>query len=88
MYKLNTQRIRERSWSDLLSQRLANIGAEIIGTVHDEIILQVPEGMAREAAVILKETMIEAWQTYVSKVLIAQSFSLRSSGLLSMKSRY
>jgi DNA polymerase I-like protein with 3'-5' exonuclease and polymerase domains len=26
--------------------------------------------MAGEAAVILKETMIEAWQTYVSKVPI------------------
>jgi hypothetical protein len=35
----------------LLPQRLADTGAKIIGTVHDEIILEVPEEMAGEAAV-------------------------------------
>ena len=33
---------------------LADTGARIIGTVRDEIILEVPEKMTREAAVILK----------------------------------
>jgi DNA polymerase I-like protein with 3'-5' exonuclease and polymerase domains len=36
--------------------------------VHDEIILEVPEEMAVEAAVILKETMIQAGKAYISKV--------------------
>ena len=43
-------------------------GAQIIGTVHDEIILEVSDGLAEEAAVILKETMIQAGKTYLGKV--------------------
>jgi DNA polymerase I-like protein with 3'-5' exonuclease and polymerase domains len=39
---------------------LAETGTQIIGTVHDELILEVPEKLAGEAAVILKETMIQA----------------------------
>ena len=35
--------------------------------VHDEIILEVPEKLAGEAAVILKETMIQAGKAYLSK---------------------
>lgn len=54
----------------LLPHRLASTGAKIIETVHDEIILEVPEGVAGEAAVILKETMIQAGKVYVSKVPI------------------
>ncbi|MFZ0931470.1 MAG: DNA polymerase [Syntrophobacteraceae bacterium] len=52
----------------LLPQRLLGVGARIIGTVHDEIILEVPEQMAGEAAVILKETMIQASEAYLGKV--------------------
>jgi len=51
-----------------LSRRLADTGAKIIGTVHDEIILEVPEGMANDAAAILKETMIQAGKAYLGKV--------------------
>jgi len=36
--------------------------------VHDEIILEVPEGVAGEPAVILKETMSQAGEAYLSKV--------------------
>jgi DNA polymerase I-like protein with 3'-5' exonuclease and polymerase domains len=39
-----------------------------IGTVHDEIILEVPEGVPREAAVILEETMIQAGKAYLARV--------------------
>jgi len=39
---------------------------QIIGTVHDEIILEVPDRLAVEVAVILKETMIEAGKAYPS----------------------
>jgi DNA polymerase I-like protein with 3'-5' exonuclease and polymerase domains len=47
---------------------LANTGAKIIGTVHDEIILEVPENIAGEVAVILKETIIQAGKAYLGKV--------------------
>jgi DNA polymerase-1 len=49
---------------------LADTGAKIIGTVHDEIILEVPDSLAGEAAMILKETMIEAGEVYLGKVQI------------------
>jgi len=52
----------------LLPRRLADTGAQIIGTVHDEIILEVPEKMADDAAVILRETMIQAGKAYLFKV--------------------
>ena len=51
----------------LLPLRLAHTGAKIIGTVHDEIIIEVPEKMAGEVVVILKETMIQAGKDYRSK---------------------
>ncbi len=52
----------------LLPHRLADTGARIIGTAHDEIILEVPEEKAYAAAAILRETMIEAGKAYLSKV--------------------
>ena len=52
----------------LLPQRLADTGAQIIGTVHDEIILEVLEGLVGEVAVILKETMIQAGKAYLGNV--------------------
>lgn len=36
--------------------------------MHDEIILEVPEEVAREVAVILKETMIQAGKAYLAKI--------------------
>ena len=47
---------------------MADTGTRIIGTVHDEIILEVPEKMAGEVAVILEETKIQAERAYISKV--------------------
>ncbi|MGA3118162.1 MAG: DNA polymerase [Syntrophobacteraceae bacterium] len=52
----------------LLPQRLLGVGARIIGTVHDEIILEVAEEKANDAAAILERTMIEAGKAYLSKV--------------------
>ncbi|MGO9311715.1 MAG: DNA polymerase [Syntrophobacteraceae bacterium] len=52
----------------LFPQRLADTGSQIIGTVHDEIILEVPDRLAGEAAVILKQTMIEAGKAYLFQV--------------------
>jgi DNA polymerase I-like protein with 3'-5' exonuclease and polymerase domains len=55
---------------------LANTGAKIIGTVHYEIILEVPDRLAGEAAVILKETRIEAGKAALSKVPIEVEVTL------------
>ena len=52
----------------LLPQRLADTGAQIIETVHDEIILEVAEVMEDDAAEILRKTMIEAGEAYLSRV--------------------
>ena len=49
---------------------MADTGFKIIGTVEDEIILEVPEKLAGEVAVILKETMIQAGKAYLGKVPI------------------
>ena len=53
------QTSRRKHWHDS-TQRLADNGTQIIGTEHDEIILAVPHRLAGEAAVILRETRIQA----------------------------
>ena len=47
---------------------MAGTEARIIGTVHDEIILEVPEGVKDDSARILREPMIEAGKAYLSRV--------------------
>ena len=49
---------------------MLGVEARIIGTVHDEIILEITDEMVEEAAVILRKTMIEAGNAYLSKVPI------------------
>ena len=53
---------------NLHQQRLLGEGARIIGTVHDEIILEVPEEKANDAAAILERTTIEGGKAYLGKV--------------------
>jgi DNA polymerase I len=48
--------------------RLAAVGSRIIGTVHDEIILEVPEEKTEEAAAILKNVMEAAGLRYLKQV--------------------
>ena len=36
--------------------------------MHDEIILEVPDGLAGEVAVILKDAVFQAGQAYLGKV--------------------
>ena len=45
---------------------MAGTVVKIIGTVHDEIILEVRDRLPSDAAAILRETMIEAGKTYGS----------------------
>jgi len=58
----------------LLPQRLAAVGAWIIGTVHDKIILEAPEKMANNAAVIPEEAMIEAGKVNVAFTMHCRIF--------------
>jgi DNA polymerase I-like protein with 3'-5' exonuclease and polymerase domains len=52
----------------LLPPALQGTGAQIIGTVHDEIILEVPEAQAEAAATRLKSVMKQAGRFYLSRV--------------------
>ncbi len=54
--------------AEFAAQRLTATGTRIIGTVHDEIILEVPEKIADDSAVILRLTMIEAAKALLSRV--------------------
>jgi hypothetical protein len=49
---------------------LKGTGARIIGTVHDEIILEAPEALAEEMATRLETIMQQAGQTYLTRVPI------------------
>ena len=54
----------------LVPQRLAHTGARLIGTVHDEIILEVPDETENDAAAILREAMIVAGKAFLARVPI------------------
>ncbi len=71
----------------LYPQRLADTGLQIIGTVHDEIILEVPDKLAEEVAVILKETMIEAGKLISVEFRLKWSLPLRTLGRENSDSR-
>lgn len=51
-----------------LPTALKETGARLIGTVHDEILLEAPENMAEQAAQILQQIMEQAGQHYLRRV--------------------
>ena len=65
----------------MLNLKLNGTGAMIVGCIHDEIILEVPEVMTDEIALILKETMEEAGRAFLkivpveAEVVIADSWA-------------
>ena len=61
------------------SNRLENTGARIIGTLHDEIILEVPDEIVENSATILRETMIEAGKAYLSGVPVEVEVTIGES---------
>ena len=63
----------------MLPQALDGTGARIIGTVHDEIILEVPEERDKGVAHILKKTMEEAGGYYLKKVPVKVEVSTADS---------
>jgi DNA polymerase-1 len=53
----------------LLAQRLPT-GARLLSTVHDEVIVEVPETMADEVCALVQETLIEAMAALFPQVPI------------------
>lgn len=49
-------------------ERLKEIGAYLINTVHDEILLEVPEQYSKQAEELLKENMINSAKKWVTNV--------------------
>lgn len=62
-----------------LPDALSGTGAKLIGTIHDEILLEVPEANANDAARILKETMEAAGRKYLKLVPVEADASVVDS---------
>ena len=63
----------------ILPEALKGTGAKIVGTVHDEIILEVPADTARQAALTLKKTMEKAGREYLREVPVVVDVSVADS---------
>jgi DNA polymerase I len=63
----------------LLPQALNGTGAKIIGTIHDEILLEAPDSKAAQAAKILESTMIKAGEDFIKSVPIEVDISIGDS---------
>ncbi len=63
----------------LLPDALAGTGAKLIGTVHDEILLECPETTASNVARILQEVMVKAGETYLKRVPVEVEVKLAES---------
>lgn len=62
-----------------LPTALKETGARLIGTVHDEILLEAPEDTANQAAQILQQVMEQAGQHYLRKVPVKAEVAIVSS---------
>jgi DNA polymerase-1 len=58
---------------------LKETGARLIGTVHDEILLEAPESTAERAAQILQQVMEQAGHQYLRKVPVKAEVAIVSS---------
>jgi DNA polymerase I-like protein with 3'-5' exonuclease and polymerase domains len=63
----------------LLPQALRGTGAAIVGTIHDEILVEAPDERVSEVASILKTTMEQAGQTYLARVPVVADVRVASS---------
>lgn len=63
----------------MLPDALAGTGAKLIGTVHDEILLECPEATAKVAAQILQDCMVRAGETYLKLVPVEVEACLADS---------
>ena len=58
---------------------LKETGARLIGTVHDEILLEAPENVANQAAQILQRVMEQAGHQYLRKVPVKAEVAIVNS---------
>ena len=58
---------------------LKETGAKLIGTVHDEILLEAPENMANQTANILQQVMEQAGQQYLRNVPVKAEVAIVNS---------
>jgi DNA polymerase-1 len=63
----------------MLPKTLNGTGAKIIGTVHDEIILEVPQENLQKVAPVLQETMESAGRYYLKKIPVEVDVSIVDS---------
>jgi DNA polymerase I-like protein with 3'-5' exonuclease and polymerase domains len=62
-----------------LPQALEGTGAVIVGTIHDEILVEAPEDDAPAVAHILQTVMEEAGQAYLTRVPVVADVRIASS---------
>ena len=62
-----------------LPTALKETGVRLIGTVHDEILLEAPEDAAEQAAQMLQQVMEQAGQRYLRKVPVKADVTVVSS---------
>jgi DNA polymerase I-like protein with 3'-5' exonuclease and polymerase domains len=62
-----------------LPTALKETGARLIGTVHDEVLLEAPEGTTERAAQILQQVMEQAGQHYLRKVPVKAEVAIVNS---------
>lgn len=62
-----------------LPQALADMNAKLIGTVHDEILIEAPEEHAERVAQLLKETMEHAGRVYLHTVPVVANVRIGTS---------
>ena len=62
-----------------LPQALQGTGAVIVGTIHDEILVEAPEDRAPAVAQILKAMMEGAGQAYLTRVPVVADVRMAAS---------
>ena len=70
--------IVKRALADL-PQALTGTGAVIVGTIHDEILVEAPEDRAPAVAQILKAMMEGAGQAYLTRVPVVADVRMAAS---------
>ena len=63
----------------MLANALSGTGVRIIGSVHDEIILEAPEAKAEWASSTLKSTMEQAGRHYLTLVPVIAEVAIADS---------
>lgn len=63
----------------MLAIKVKELGASIVATVHDEILLEVPERNIEKAAFLLKDTMEKAGEYYLKEVPVVAETTIADS---------